>query len=106
MSDLISPEMFNHLVNLGALEMAPDQAEYLRGELNNQLKAIRELEAIPLDDEVPISSHGVPYTPENSQGLRADEWHPFEDPGSILKQAPEMADRYIIVPDIPHTTLE
>jgi aspartyl-tRNA(Asn)/glutamyl-tRNA(Gln) amidotransferase subunit C len=106
MSDQISPEMFSHLVNLAALEMAADQSEYVRGELNNQLKAIRELEAIPLDSNVPISSHGVPYTPEISQGMRADEWHPYEDPGRILEQAPETADRYIVVPDIPHTTLE
>jgi aspartyl-tRNA(Asn)/glutamyl-tRNA(Gln) amidotransferase subunit C len=106
MSDQISPEMFSHLVDLAALELAPDQAEYIRTELNNQLKAISELEAIPLDADVPVSSHGVPYTLENSQGLREDEWHPYDDTSAILKQAPETTDRYIVVPDIPHTTLE
>jgi aspartyl-tRNA(Asn)/glutamyl-tRNA(Gln) amidotransferase subunit C len=106
MSDQISPEMFSHLVNLAALEMTAEQGEYVRGQLNNQLKAIRELEAIPLDEDVPISSHGVPYPPEISQELRADEWHPYQDPGGILKQAPETSDGYIVVPDIPHTTLE
>ena len=106
MSDQISIEIFDHLVDLAALEMTPDQAEYVRRQLNNQLKSIRELEAIPMDAEVPISSHGVPYTPQISQDLRADEWHPFEDPTAIIKQAPDSSDRYISVPDIQHTKLD
>lgn len=106
MSDQISPEMFDHLVDLAALEMTPEQAEYVRRQLNNQLKSIRELEAIPMDADVPISSHGVPYTPQTSQAFRADEWHPYEDPSAIIEQAPESADRFISVPDIHHTELD
>jgi aspartyl/glutamyl-tRNA(Asn/Gln) amidotransferase C subunit len=106
MSDQISPEMFDHLVDLAALEMTPDQADYVRRQLNNQLRSIRELEAIPMEDDVPISSHGVPYTPQTSQPLRDDVWLPYEDPTAIIQQAPESADRFISVPDIHHTELD
>lgn len=106
MSDLISVETFNHLVGLAALELDEEQAEYLRRELNNQLKSINELEAIPLDDEIVVTSHGVPYTAATSPLLREDVWQPYPAPEEILAQAPETEDGYIVVPDIPHTTLE
>jgi aspartyl/glutamyl-tRNA(Asn/Gln) amidotransferase C subunit len=106
MTDEISPEMFAYLVGLAALELDEQQAEYLRGELNHQLKAIHELEAIPLDENVPISLHGVSYPPEISPSLRPDEWQPDPHSAAILGQAPRQAGGYIEVPDIPHTTLE
>jgi Asp-tRNAAsn/Glu-tRNAGln amidotransferase C subunit len=106
MTEQISPETFAHLVELAALDLDATQAEYLRGELNNQLKAISELAAIPLDEDVPLSSHGVPYTPEISPELRQDDWKPYPNPAEIIAQAPEVDEGYIIVPDIPHTTLE
>ena len=49
----ISPEVFDHLVQLAALELDEEQSEYLRRELNSQLSAVRELEAIQLDPETP-----------------------------------------------------
>ncbi len=106
MSDQITPEIFDHLVGLAALELSTEEAEYLRGQLNNQLKAIHELEAIPLAPNTPITSHGVPYTPDIVPEIRTDEWIPFPDPDAILEQAPETEDRYIVVPEIPHTELE
>jgi aspartyl-tRNA(Asn)/glutamyl-tRNA(Gln) amidotransferase subunit C len=106
MSDPIDLETFNHLVDLASLELEPAEAEYIRRQLNNQLHAIQELEAIPLDAGTGLTSHGVPFTPQISPALRADEWIACPYPDAILQQAPETADRYIIVPDIPHTTLE
>jgi aspartyl-tRNA(Asn)/glutamyl-tRNA(Gln) amidotransferase subunit C len=106
MSEEISQETFVYLVGLAALELDEKQAEYLRRELNNQLKAIYELEAIPLTDEVIVTSHGVPYTVETSPALREDEVIPSENVAGILSQAPQLADRYILVPETPHTTLE
>jgi aspartyl/glutamyl-tRNA(Asn/Gln) amidotransferase C subunit len=105
MSDSISPEIFAHLVDLAALELSDAEAEYLREQLNHQLKAIHELEAIPLEDDTPVTSHGVPYTAQISQPPRADVWQPSPDVERILTQAPEIDDGYIVVPDIPHTTL-
>lgn len=106
MSEAITPEIFNHLVDLAALALDPQEAEYVRKQLNNQLKAIQELEAIPLDGKISTTSHGVPYTATISPALREDEWRPYPDPQDILTQAPETSDSYIVVPDIPHTTLE
>ena len=106
MTDAITREVFDHLVNLAALELSPEESEYLRQELNNQLKAIHELEAIPIDPLTQVTSHGVPYTPAITPPIREDEWLPWANPDEILAQAPETDDRYIIVPEIPHTDLE
>jgi len=105
MTEPILPDLFNHLVQLAALELSPEEAEYLRRELNNQLKAIHELEAIPLGAEIPAASHGISYTVDTSSSIRQDEWHPHPNPDEILEQAPETDEGYIIVPDIPHTEL-
>jgi aspartyl-tRNA(Asn)/glutamyl-tRNA(Gln) amidotransferase subunit C len=106
MSDEITPELFIHLVELAALELNAGEAEYLRKQLNNQLKAIHELELIPLDPATPVASHGVPYTPASSPAIRADEIHSFPDPARLLAAAPESEDGYIVVPDIPHQDLK
>ena len=105
MPEEITPELFDHLVQLAALELKPDEAEYLRRELNNQLKAIHELGAIPLSEDTPTTFHGVPYTAETIPPIRLDEWQPCPDPEAILAQAPETDEGYIVVPEIPHTDL-
>jgi aspartyl-tRNA(Asn)/glutamyl-tRNA(Gln) amidotransferase subunit C len=105
MSDEITPQLFDHLVTLAALELTEDESEYLRQQLNNQLKAIHELAAIPVDADTKITLHGMPYTAQNSAPPRADEWIPCLNSDEILEQAPEIDDRYIVVPDIPHTDL-
>lgn len=102
----ITEDIFNHLVKLAAFELDEHEAEYLRRELNGQLKAIRELEAIDLSDDVPITSHGVPYSTAISQPLRQDATEESKEADDILKQAPEVEDRYIVVPDIPREELE
>jgi aspartyl-tRNA(Asn)/glutamyl-tRNA(Gln) amidotransferase subunit C len=106
MTELIDLETFNHLVDLASLELEPGEADYIRTQLNNQLNAIHELEAIPLGSETRLTSHGVPFTPEISPHLRQDDWIPGPYADAILKQAPQTEERYFIVPEIPHTTLE
>jgi aspartyl-tRNA(Asn)/glutamyl-tRNA(Gln) amidotransferase subunit C len=106
MTDEITPELFEHLVELAAFAFDPKEADYLRRELNNQLKAIHQLEAVPIDPEVPLASHGVTYSPEKKPALREDIWEPCDNPEDILAQAPQVEDGYFIVPDIPHTELE
>jgi aspartyl/glutamyl-tRNA(Asn/Gln) amidotransferase C subunit len=105
MNDEITPEVFLHLVQLAALELEPDEAELLRRQLNNQLKSIHELAAIPLDETVPVALHGVSYPAEITAPARADEWRPTPDPERLLDCAPETEDGYIVVPDIPHEEL-
>lgn len=106
MSDEITPELFNHLVELAALELSAEEGEYLRQQLNNQLKAIHELEAIPLDPATPVASHGVPYPPETSAPMREDVIRAHPNPERLLETAPEVEDHYIIVPEIPHQDLK
>ena len=106
MAGLITTDIFQHLVELAALELSGEEAEYLRAQLNSQLKAIRELEAIDVGSEVPITSHGVPYRADISASPRADSVEPSPQADDILSQAPETDGRYIVVPDIPHTELE
>ena len=105
MSTEISLELFNHLVELAALELDAKEAEYLRGELNKQLKAIDELAAIPLDENTPVASHGVPYAAAIRPELRPDTWAAGDAQADILAQAPETQDGYVVVPDIPHEDL-
>jgi len=102
----ITQETFDHLVELAALELNDEEASYLLAELNNQLSAVRELASIELPADIPAASHGVPYTEENSPPLRNDYISGCEDADAIIEQAPETKNRYIIVPDIPHTSLE
>jgi aspartyl-tRNA(Asn)/glutamyl-tRNA(Gln) amidotransferase subunit C len=103
--DEITPEVFAHLVRLAALELSPEEGEYLRRQLNNQLKAIHELEAIPVDAATPIAAHGVPYTAAIRPPVRLDVWQPCPRPEDILAQAPEIEDGYIVVPEIRHSDL-
>jgi aspartyl/glutamyl-tRNA(Asn/Gln) amidotransferase C subunit len=106
MSDTISPELFHHLVELAALELTPEESEYLRWQLNGQLKAIAELERIPVPDDVPPAAHGVAFPAALRPALRADEAR--VDPAlaeRILQQAPETDEGYFVVPEIPHTDL-
>lgn len=103
---MITPELFDHLVELAALELSSQEAEYLRQQLNHQLKALQELVAIPLDASIPPALHGVSYAAEIRSPIREDEWLPNPHVEAILNQAPETEGRYIVVPDIPHQDLE
>ena len=101
MPEAITPEIFDKLVGLASLEVGKEEAEYLRQELNNQLSSVAELEAIPLDESVQVSSHGVEYLKENTQEMRADLLDSTKKPEKILAKAPESEDGYFVVPNIP-----
>jgi aspartyl/glutamyl-tRNA(Asn/Gln) amidotransferase C subunit len=105
-AERMSKTIFDHLVELAAFALEEDESEYLHRELNNQLRAIRELEAIEVDDSLPIVSHGVPYTSAMSLPLREDKIEACPDSDEILEQAPVRDGRFIIVPDIPQEELE
>lgn len=102
----ISKELFDHLVELAALELKPEEAEYLHKELNKQLKVIEELAVIPLDESTPLASHGVPYGADIRPPLRPDQSSPAGISREILEQTPETEAGYILVPEIPHEALE
>jgi aspartyl/glutamyl-tRNA(Asn/Gln) amidotransferase C subunit len=102
----ITVEIFKHLVDLAAFELPPEEGEYLRKELNGQLRAIRELEAIDVSEDIPITSHGVPYSVAIMPSLREDIIEICPEADDILDQAPQVEERYIVVPDIPSEALE
>ena len=102
----ISEEVFSHLVELALLRLTPEEARALRVQLNEQLKSIRELEDIEVSDDVPITSHGVPYARAIRPPLRADDPKICDEADDILDQAPSVQDRYIGVPDLPTEDLE
>jgi aspartyl/glutamyl-tRNA(Asn/Gln) amidotransferase C subunit len=106
MDEKISPETFEHLVELAALQLSESEAAYLRRELNNQLNVVEELAAIPLDEKLALTAHGVAYTAATSPAMRTDEWHPAENPQEIIRQAPQTDFGFIVVPEIPHTDLD
>jgi aspartyl/glutamyl-tRNA(Asn/Gln) amidotransferase C subunit len=106
MPNNISRDTFEHLVELAALDLSAEEADYLYRELNAQLASIDELAAIPLDDAQSITSHGVPYTDATSPAIREDVWDADKNVEAILAQAPELEERYIVVPDIPHEELD
>ena len=105
MSEKITRDVFDKIVELAALELEEEEAEYIRRQLNDQLAAIAELEAVPLSEDTPPAAHGVPFTAEVSAPARKDIHAPFQKPEDILEVAPEEEDRYFITPDIPHEDL-
>ncbi len=106
MTEEITPELFIHLVELAALELSAEEGEYLRKQLNNQLKAIHELESFPLDPSTPVASHGVPYTSVSSPSIREDKIAIYPSAEKLILGAPETEDNYFVVPDIPHQSLK
>ena len=106
MADFITPDVFLHLVRLAALELTSEEADYLYRQLNDQLSVIQEMESIPLEENLPTTSHGIPFTPGNRPAIRPDLWAPYPNPDKILEQAPEIEERFIVVPEIPHQELE
>ncbi|MGA9397093.1 MAG: hypothetical protein WBV22_02435 [Anaerolineaceae bacterium] len=106
MSNAISEDIFKHLVDLAALELSPTESQYLLEQLNNQIKAIHELEKIHIDKNTPPARHGVPFPVSICPAPREDRVVLYPHVDDLLSQVPDCEDRYIIVPDIPHTELE
>jgi aspartyl-tRNA(Asn)/glutamyl-tRNA(Gln) amidotransferase subunit C len=102
----ISPQLFEHLVNLASLHLDLSEAEYLRRELNHQLQSIRELAAIEIPQGLSINVHGIPYPPNSVEELRQDLPEPFANTSALLDQAPQLENGQFAVPEIPHKTLE
>ena len=104
--NLIPREVFDHLVDLAAFSLEEQEKDYLLEQMNHQLSSIRELQAIPIPDDVPVTTHGVDYGQDGKPPLRKDEWVACQNSGDILEQAPRVENEYIVVPDIPTTELE
>lgn len=106
MPEKITKEVFEHLVNLAAMELTEDEAEYIMEQLNNQLSSIDELSQIKVEESVQPAAHGVPYSNNLSAGVREDVVNKFPNPDDILAGAPRVEDRYFIVPGVKHENLD
>lgn len=95
----ISSELFEKLVGLAAMELTPQEAQYLHTEMNHQLVSLTEFSQIPLDEDIKPSLRGVNCV---GAGPRTDEWKTFERPERIVEQAPASEDGMIAVPDVAH----
>ena len=99
---VITKETFTALAQTAAIELSEKEAEQLRAEINRQMSIIRQLETIPLDEELSPVIHGNPYPEEIRCKLRSDDIIPFQQPSEILEQAPRSKDGYFVSPDVPH----
>lgn len=93
----ISPELFDKLVGLAALELTAEERDYLFVEMNHQLASVEALNQIPLPEGAQPSLHGIKL---NGAGPRPDEWQPFPNPAEIIALAPESEDGMVAVPDV------
>ncbi|HZK17257.1 MAG: hypothetical protein GX773_06670 [Chloroflexi bacterium] len=93
----ISPELFDKLVGLAALELTAEESAYLYEEMNHQLASVEALGQIPVPDGTEPSLHGL-----DPQGAppRQDRWEAFPNPAAIIALAPETEDGMISVPDV------
>ena len=106
MNERIDKETFDHLVDLAAIALTENEAQYLRRELNKQINIIQEMAAVAVDDEILLTTHGIQYTPMLSPEIRKDIRQPSDKASAIMSQVPESQDGYILVPQTPHTDLE
>ncbi len=106
MTESVSRDMFASLTRTAALDLNPDEAERLRGEMNRQMAVIRRLEAIPLEDDLTPAVHGNPYPESIRAGLREDIPQAFENREGILEAVPRVKDGYIVSPDLSHRKLD
>lgn len=105
MNEEIDEKLFQHLVELAALELTDEEAQYLRKQLNQQLQVVHEMDSIPIGQDVPTSAHGIEYTSANSAPIRADVIEPSKKKLDLASIAPQFDDDFIIVPEIPHTKI-
>ncbi len=105
MKETITKEMFEDFCQVAELELTEEEAQSIRAKMNEQMKVIKELEAIPLDESLEPVIRGNPYPLEIQSSMRDDVWTPFDDPEAIIAQAPKSEEGYIVSPDVPHQKL-
>jgi len=93
----ISPQLFDKLVGLAALELTAEERDYLFEEMNHQLASVKALSQIPLPERIQPSLHGIEL---EGADPRPDEWQPFSNPTEIIALAPESEDGMVAVPDV------
>lgn len=99
---IIDDNLFQNLLQTAALNLSTEEAALLRAELNEQVKIIRQLDSIPLPEEIDPVIHGNSNPPEFRCRLREDICVPYDNSSEITAQVPQVQDGYIVSPDVPH----
>lgn len=84
-----------HIAKLARLRVEPAQAEALVGELNNILSWVEQLGELDTDGVPPMTS-----VVERGLPLREDAVTDGGDSAAVLKNAPETAQGFYVVPKV------
>lgn len=92
---MISTEQVQYVAQLAHLALTPEEQQRFTEQLNAILEYMGQLDEVPTDDIEP-TSHALDLV----NVLRDDTVHKTLSPDEALANAPETAQRYVVVPRI------
>lgn len=91
----ITPEEVDYVALLGRLALEPEEKETYMGQLDDILKYMEMLAAVPTDDVEPMAGPVELYTP-----LREDKVRPSLQPEEAMANAPDKSGTSFQVPKV------
>ena len=85
----------HRIADLAHIEISPEQAQRMQGELNNIFQMIERIQAVDTDGIEPM-----PHPHDGYQRLRDDDIREVNDRENNMKNAPEQSDGYFLVPQV------
>ena len=85
----------HRIADLAHIEISPEQAQRMQGELNNIFQMIERIQAVDTDGIEPM-----PHPHDGYQRLRDDVIREVNDRENNMKNAPEQSDGYVLVPQV------
>lgn len=85
----------HRIADLAHIEISPEQAQRMQGELNNIFQMIERIQAVDTDGIEPM-----PHPHDGYQRLRYDVVREVNDRENNMKNAPEQSDGYFLVPQV------
>ncbi len=85
----------HRIADLAHIEISPEQAQRMQGELNNIFQMIERIQAVDTDGIEPM-----PHPHDGYQRLRDDVVREVNDRENNMKNAPEQSDGYFLVPQV------
>ena len=85
----------HRIADLAHIEISPEQAQRMQGELNNIFQMIERIQAVDTDGIEPM-----PHPHDGYQRLRDDVIREANVRENNMKNAPEQSDGYFLVPQV------
>ena len=85
----------HRIPDLAHIEISPEKAQLMQGELNNIFQMIERIQAVDTDGIEPM-----PHPHDGYQRLRDDVIREVNDRENNMKNAPEQSDGYFLVPQV------